>query len=146
MGITKIDPRAHLVRDNQHVHFLRRHLRDEDLLTFLNLDTNQWVLAYWVNRDKGIVDVISELGPNFESLTREFVASLERERKSYSADDLKRRLLNRDRRYQRHLVEEQEQANDEWDWAKRRVGDRARVPWMQEARMRPTSPTVAELV
>lgn len=130
MGITQLNPQRHLVRDTPHTHYLRRHLKDEALLTYFNLDTQQWVLGYWIDRNRGVIDEIEDLGPNFERLTRELVKSLERTYAFYTKDDLKKRYLRRARHFEQKMREETAEANEQWNWCKKRTKEKAPVPWM----------------
>ena len=45
-----IDRERHLLKETDVVRFLRRELREPDLVTLWSQDTETWVLGHWVNR------------------------------------------------------------------------------------------------
>jgi len=130
MGITKLRRGVHFIRDTEAAKYLRRHLNDPDLITFFNAETGQYVLAYWVNRDRAIVDEIDDLGPNFEVMTHEFIRSLEESRRGTDPKELKRKLLRNAKRRTGRELERLEEHNDQYDWMKKRTADKAPLPYM----------------
>jgi hypothetical protein len=130
MGITKLRADKHRVVETSVAHFFRRHLNDPDILTFWNVETGQWVLAYWLHKDQGLVDEIDDLGPAFGEVTSEFVQSLERCRKTYTKEDLRTRYLRGLKQQEHQWDEALYQDQERWDWLRKRTKDKAIVPYM----------------
>jgi hypothetical protein len=104
-------------------------LNDPDIITFFNHQTGQWVLAYWLHKDTGIVDEIDDLGPGFEEVTPEFVQSLERSRNYYNKEDLKKKYILQAKRQARRENEEIYADQERWDWCRKRTRDKVIVPY-----------------
>jgi hypothetical protein len=130
MGITKLRADIHRVVETPIAHFFRRHLNDPEIITFFNHETGQWVLAYWLHRDRRIVDEIDDLGDHFQEVTPEFVQSLERSRNFYNKDDLKKKYILQSRRQAEKLDADIYQDQERWDWMRKRTKEKAIVPYM----------------
>lgn len=119
MGPTQLDRSKHILRETSQVRDLRRMLDDPDLVTFFNVETGQWILAYWLDKSKGRVDEIDDLGPNFELLTRSFVESLRQSRRATDFKDLKRGLQRAARTKHLQWQDEMEEQQDHGDYFRR---------------------------
>lgn len=129
MGITELLPGVHQIAETPIVRVLRRRLGDPDLVTYYNRETGEWALGYWLSRVNGVVDEIDGLGPNFEAVTPDFITSLEQTRGSTTCADLKRLLVRNAKRRAAKQYESQGEQMDAYNWAKKRVGDKAPVPY-----------------
>lgn len=126
--LTYLSPDRHHVRETEFVRFLRSHLNDPDLITYFNRDTGEYVLAYWVYKDKGVVSDVEPLGPNMEGATRQLVQDLSMTRGPTDWAALKKGYLEKDRAAHRKQQELLEEHKDQYDYLKRKTG--RQVPYM----------------
>jgi len=122
MGITRLIPGIHRVRDTPFARTLRRRLNDPDIITFKHRATNQWILAYWLDRRRGIVDEIEDLGPNFELCQEQLVADLERCRGTVDFKKHKRRVIERRRDHARKMTDDTRELSERHMWLQKKLG------------------------
>lgn len=130
VSITQIDPSKHVVKDTPAARFFRRRLRCDDIMTFYHRVTGQWILAYWLNRVKHKVDELDDLGHNFELIDQPFVEMIERCWGPVDFKRMKNRVKQREAIRQKAELEEALEAQDMWNWLRRRTKDKAVVPYM----------------
>ena len=98
---------VHLLRETPEVRFLRRELRDPDLVTYWSTDTCKWVLGYWLSKDRGVVGEVEDIGDSFDMgpiLSKEFVNSLRISRAPTNWDAHRQRIRsNRNNKLNEHL-------------------------------------------
>lgn len=106
----------------------RRLLRFEDIFTFWNAETGQFILAYWVEKKRQLCEEVEDLGMAFEEVTPEFVQMIVSCWKSIDWKAKKQRLISKEKDRIRNendkLIEEQ----DRWDWAKKKLDAQNRKP------------------
>lgn len=129
MSVTVIRPDRHVVKDTPAARLFRRRLKCPDILTFFNVETCQWILAYWVVRGRGMVEEIEDLGPTCELVCSDFVNAI---CQCWGPVDFrkKRQLIlgrqrDRIRRQEEDIMEDQKR----YDWAKKKLEHRAPVPY-----------------
>lgn len=131
MPCTIIDPSKHLIRNTRAADYFRRVLKFPDIVTFFNMETGQWILAYWINRQKHMVDEMEDLGVDMEVMQdTEFVNSMCLCWGGVDWKAKKRRMLDAEKKKETEKVEDLIQDQERWDWAKKRLQDRAPVPYM----------------
>lgn len=128
MSLTTIRADLHLVKDTSISRMFRRRLNFDDILTFWNQETGQWILAYWVNKRTGVVDEMEDLGMAFEKVTPELVQAIVQCWKTIDWSAKKKRLLSKMRDEKRRKDEEIGADQDRWDWMKKRQKARGRQP------------------
>lgn len=133
MDLTWIDSEKHFIRETEASRFFQRHLNDPGMLTFFNTETQQWILAYWVHKGKGIVAEIEDLGKDFELLDRK----LQKEITScYGPCDMsvvRKRLLDTAQRQEQAKNDELCESQETWDWCKKKMGDSKKaIPFMNQ--------------
>lgn len=127
MSLTVISPQKHVLKDTPTSRMFCRILGTDDMVTFFNLETGEWILAYWVNRLGRVVDEIEDLGASFEKLNPALVHQI---RTCWGHVDFKKkkaRLLSKHHDKIRKSQEDILQDQDRWDWAKKRLN--GKVPY-----------------
>ena len=122
MGIFTIDKAVHRIIETDFVRMLRRELRDPYLFTAINLETGEWFLAYWVNRDKGLANDIEHLGIDFSGATRKLVHELRASRKGITGADIKKRFAQVSKRRYEIEVEEGNEYDEMQNWLQKKSG------------------------
>ena len=129
MGIVKLIPEF-VIKEVPLITYLRKELRDPDLIMFQSTRNGVWCLAHWVDKVQGFVNCIETLGVDYMArVNRNFIDSLRRARNPMDADKLKKNIL---KAHNRDLEAEDErlaQTNEHWNWLKKRIGDKAPVPY-----------------
>lgn len=120
MGIMKIREAVHKIRETEFVRVLRRRLNDPDLITYFNMETGLWVLAYWLSKTDRTVDEIEDLGPNLELATRDLADELERCRQATNFNGIKQKLIAKKRAKHRRFCDDMEKSKDERSWLHKR--------------------------
>lgn len=119
-----VDPAVHHLQDTPFQRYIRKHMRDESLFTFRHARTGNWILAFWVNKLKGLLMELLVLGGSCQP-TRAQVKQLEQwdMRRSSNANRFQRnlrRIQQIDRTAAEGIAEEDEEERDVWDhWNKR---------------------------
>lgn len=129
MAVERLRP-WHVVRRTEVGNYLSRHLKDPDIITIWNEQTQNWMLGHWVDKDKGYFNDIDDLGPHFEEVTREFVLSLERTRHPTDWKRQKARLLLKERREMQSQEADIYESQERYNWLKKRTADKAPIPYM----------------
>lgn len=128
MSLTYIDPTKHLVRETPVAKTLRRQLKFQDIVTFWSVETGQWILAYWVDKKRRVVEEMEDMGMAFELATPELIQSITSCWRRINWGEKKKRLLSKEadriRRENDDLAEDQKR----WDWAKKQINSRGRNP------------------
>ncbi len=130
---TVLDPRIHHVKTTPISKFFGRRLHDSDIMTFFHRETEQWILAYWLNRKRKWVEEIEDLGSNFEYVTETFVSAIVSCYGQVDFGRFKKKLISNHRDRIRKDCEELQESQETWDWAKKRVQHKAPVPFMFSA-------------
>ncbi|MHC4511295.1 MAG: hypothetical protein ACYTAO_20490 [Planctomycetota bacterium] len=122
MGPFTIRRDEHRIIETDFVRHLRRTLRDDSLFTALNVQTGQWFLAYWINKDRGLANDVDDLGPNMEFATRKLVNQLECSRAGVTAEDIKKRFERAVRTGWQIETEEAQERREVQDWVQKKSG------------------------
>ena len=122
MGPFTIRLGEHVIRETDFVRHLRCRLRDPSLFTAYNTETQQWFLAYWINKDRGLANDVDDLGPNMEFATGKLVKQLERSRDGVTANDIKKRFCSAVRRGWEVETEEAQERHEVQDWVQKKSG------------------------
>ena len=122
MGPFTIRPGEHVIRETDFVRHLRCRLRDPSLFTAYNTETQQWFLAYWINKDRGLANDVDDLGPNMEFATGKLVKQLEKSRDGVTANDIKKRFENAVRCGWEVEIEEAKERHEVQDWVQKKSG------------------------
>ncbi len=119
--LTYIVPSRHVVRDTPTAKLFRRMLRFEDIFTFWNAETGQWVLAYWTEKKCRLCEEIEDLGMAFEQVTPEFVQMIVSCWKAVDWKAKKQRLISKERDRIRNENDNLADQQERWDWAKKKM-------------------------
>ncbi len=122
MGPFTIRLGEHKIIETDFVRHLRRRLRDDSLFTAYNTETQQWFLAYWINKDRGLANDVDDLGPNMEFATGRLVKQLERSRDGVTATDIKKRFERAVRRGWEIETEGARERQEVQDWVQKKSG------------------------
>lgn len=121
----RIDSDKHWVRDTELTRFLRRELNEPTMLTFWNSEAQRWALGYWIDKSKGLVDVLKEVGEKLEDgpqIDKEYVETLKRQHRAPDYKKVRQRIVEGQRKSFRYLQEQQEEMRDQRSWLKKRTG------------------------
>lgn len=129
MSLVHIRADIHVVRETEASRMFRRLLNFPDIFTYWNAETGQWVLGYWINRMSSLADEIEDLGAGMECLTSEMVSQIVNCWKPVDWAKKKRNILAREQRFIKRKNEEITEENEKWKWLKKRIGDKAPVPY-----------------
>lgn len=119
--LTYIVPSRHVVRDTPTAKLFRKTLRFEDIFTFWNAETGQWVLAYWVEKKRKLCEEVEDLGLAFEAVTPEFVQMIVGCWKAVDWKAKKQRLISKEKDRIRNENDKLTEEQSRWDWAKKRL-------------------------
>lgn len=128
MGTLEFNSKKHWVRDTEVARYFQQQLKTDNVVTFWNDETGQWVLGTWINKDKGLMGEIDDLGPNFEMVTREFANSIGR---VYTRDVLRvarQRLIDQWKRQKAREEEKSFDHTDKFEFMRKRNRDRSVSP------------------
>jgi hypothetical protein len=128
MSLTHIDPMKHLVRETPVVKVFRRQLKFQDIITFWSIETGQWILAYWIDKKRKIVEEIDDLGVSFELVTPDLLRSITVCWRTVNWKAKKQRILSKEADRVRAQNDELIEDQSRWDWAKKRLSNRGRAP------------------
>jgi hypothetical protein len=129
MSTVFITPAKHILKETEIGRLFRRLLKFQDIFTYWNAETGQWILAYWVNRLGNIADEVEDLGMAMELVTPPFVKQIVDCWKPVDWRLKKKMILRRAKNFKTKKDEQIIQSQDTWDWAKKRLGDRAPIPF-----------------
>jgi len=126
--LTHIVPSRHVVRDTPTAKLFRRTLRFEDIFTFWNAETGQWVLAYWITKKLRLCEEIEDLGMAFEEVTPGFVKMIVSCWKAIDWKAKKQRLISKEKDRIRTENDKLLDQQEHWDWAKKKLVGRNLKP------------------
>ncbi len=126
--LTVINPIKHVVKDTPAAKLFRRKLKFDNVLTFWNGETGQWVLAYWVDKKQHLVDEMEDLGMAFEQVTPDFVKMIVTCWKTVNWKVKKERLLSKEKDRVRKENEGIREQQERYDWAKKQLTARGLKP------------------
>jgi hypothetical protein len=126
--LTIITPSKHVVKDTSTAKLFRRRLNFEDILTFWNAETGQWVLAYWVDKPRRIVDEMDDLGMSFEKVTPDLISMVVTCWKTVNWKAKKQRLVSKEADRIRKEVDTIQEEQRRWDWAKKQLEAQGKKP------------------
>lgn len=130
MSLTVLDPRIHFVKDTHAARFFRRRLRCDDVLTFWNEVTKQWILGMWIHEGTRAVEEFEDLGPNMEAITDDFVDMIVGCYGTVDLQKTKSRLLSKNRDRIREQTDAIYEDQERWDWLRKQTQDKAPVPYV----------------
>lgn len=128
MGTIELDRRKHFVRETWVSRFFQQRHNEPNIITFWNTETNQWVLGTWLNKDRGLVAEIDDLGANFETMTAEFVQSIGRCYKREVLAKERERLIRDWKRQKAWQEESLANYTDRYNHLKKRNRGRTEAP------------------
>ena len=126
--LTIIQPDRHVVKDTPTAKLFRRRLNFPDIITFWNGETGEWILAYWVSKQRRLVDEMEDLGMAFEKVTPELVQMIVMCWKPVNWKAKKQRLVSKEKDRIRNEVDKIQEEQRRWDWSKKRMADRGLKP------------------
>lgn len=133
--IVHITPETHIVRETEAGRMFRRLLNFPDIFTYFNSETGQWVLAYWVNHTARQCHEIEDLGAAMELVNPGFVRQIVNCWKPVDWGKKKKMILSRERTRIRKGKEDACEDQERWAWAKKRVANKAPIPYAFHAKM-----------
>jgi hypothetical protein len=122
VGIVTLKRGKQRLQDLDLTRFLRKELNDPELLTFWDVDTQQWVLAYWVHKDQGVVNVIEHLGTDLSYVDRAWVKNLKASKAGLTCAEIKDRLITSAKAQYAAEQAELEEYNAVQDWVQKKSG------------------------
>lgn len=126
--LTIIRSDRHVVKDTPTAKMFRRRLQFEDLFTYWNGETGEWILAYWVDKRRRICEEMEDLGMAFEKVTPDLVSMIVTCWKQVNWKVKKARLIAKERNRVRVEIDKIQEDQKRWDWAKKRLLDRGLRP------------------
>lgn len=129
MSVVHIQSDCHVVKQTQASLLFQRLLNTPDIFTFFNVETGQWVLAYWLNRMNRVADEIEDLGAAFEGVTPAMVQDIQRCWGPIDWKKKKRAMLSREKKRQDKLNDAVIADQERWDWLKDRTKEKSPIPY-----------------
>lgn len=129
MSLVVVTPEKHVVKETEAGRMFRRLLKFDDIFTYFNAETGQWVLAYWVNKLGRVADEVEDLGPAMEQLTPQLVNQIVTCWKPVDWQKKKKMILSRQADFLRKQNEAIIEENQRYKWAQKRMRERAPVPY-----------------
>lgn len=129
MSVVFITPEKHVVRETEVGRMFRRLLKFNDIFTYWNSETGQWILSYWVNRLGNVADEIEDLGPVMEGVCPTLVQQIVRCWKPVDWKLKKKMLLANQKRFLTKKAEQIVETQERYDWLKKRLRDKAPIPY-----------------
>ena len=126
--LTTIQPDRHVVKDSPTARLFRRRLHSEDLFTFWNGETGEWILAYWVDKSRRLCEEMEDLGMAFEKVTPDLIHMITTCWKAVDWKVKKARLVSKERTRVRVEIEKLQEEQKRWDWAKKKLTALGRRP------------------
>lgn len=121
MSLTIVQPSKHVVKETPTAKLFRRRLRHEDIFTYWNGETGQWILAYWINKQRRLCDEMEDLGMSFEKVTPDFIQMIVTCWKTINWKAKKARLISKEKDRVRKEVDKIQEEQRRWDWAKKQL-------------------------
>lgn len=129
MSVVFIEPRKHVVKETQVGRMFRRALNFDDVFTYFNVETGEWILAYWVNKTGHLADEVEDLGGAMEKVTPDLVQQIIRCWGHVDWAAKKRRMQSKQRSWDRKKSDAISADQERWDWLKRRY-PKMPIPYM----------------
>lgn len=126
--LTTIQPDRHVVKETPTAKLFRRRLHFEDLFTFWNAETGEWILAYWICKRQRLCEEMEDLGMAFEKVTPDLINMIVTCWKTVDWKVKKARLVSKERTRVRLEVEKIQEQQEQWNWAKRQLISRGLRP------------------
>jgi hypothetical protein len=126
--LTVLQPDRHVLKETPTAKMFRRLLSCEDVITFWNGVTGEWVLGYYVDRRRKLVDEMEDCGMAFEKVTPEFVQMIVTCWKTVNWKAKKKRILSKESDRVRKQTDDIMEQQERWDWAKKNLAARGHKP------------------
>ena len=126
--LTFIQPSKHVVKDTPASRMFRRHLKFDDIFTFWNAETGEWILAYWVDKRRHLCDEMEDLGMSFEKVTPDLTQMIITCWKRINWGVKKSRIVSKEKDRIRKETEKIQEEQKRWDWAKKKLVDKGLRP------------------
>lgn len=126
--LTIIDPSRHVVKETPTAKMFRRRLNFEDIFTFWNGETGEFILAYWVCKRRHLCEELEDLGMAFEKVTPGFVKMIVACWKPVDWKAKKKRLVSKEKDRIRNEIDKIQEEQKRWDWAKKRMAAKGLKP------------------
>lgn len=119
--LTVIRPDRHVVKETPTAKLFRRRLQFEDLFTYWNGETGEWILAYWVDKRRRLCEEMEDLGMAFEKVTPDLVNMIVACWKPVNWKAKKARLISKERNRVTKEIEKIQEEQKRWDWASKQL-------------------------
>lgn len=119
--LTVIRPDRHVVKETPTAKLFRRRLQFEDLFTYWNGETGEWILAYWVDKRRRLCEEMEDLGMAFEKVTPDLVNMIVACWKPVNWKVKKARLISKERNRVTKEIEKIQEEQKRWDWASKQL-------------------------
>lgn len=126
--LTIIRPDRHVVKDTPTARMFRRRLRFEDIFTFWNGETGEWILAYWVEKRRNLAEEMEDLGMAFEKVTPDLVDQIITCWKPVNWKEKKKRIITKEEDRVRGQIDRIQEEQRRWDWAKKKMVEKGLKP------------------
>lgn len=125
----RINPRVHLVRETEAARYLRRELRDDDLVTYFDTEQGKWCVGYWTDKSTGMLGSSGylaklEIGRSLvfpPQLTREIVSTMRRYRGPVDYKQQAANVRERARAQDRREIDSSMDETERYRWAQKRL-------------------------
>lgn len=105
----KMVPGVHIVRDLPFARWLRRTLKDPNIMTYYNVRANCWAIGTWLSKSGGVVLEGELLGPSPQLVSRDHADMMRAERSPKRQEwlrEFKAKLLSDNRADLRQFADE----------------------------------------
>lgn len=126
--LTVIRTDRHVVKETPAAKMFRRRLGFEDIFTFWNGETGEWILSYWVDKRRRICEEMEDLGMSFEKVTPELVRMIVACWKPVNWKVKKARLISKEKDRIRNQIDRIQEEQRRWDWASKKLANRGIKP------------------
>ena len=126
--LTILQPDRHVLKETPTAKLFRRLLSCPDIITFWNGETGEWVLGYYVDRRRKLIDEMEDCGMSFEKVTPEFVSMIVTCWKTVNWKVKKRRLMAKESDRVRKETDSLMDQQEKWDWMKKKLDARGLKP------------------
>jgi len=133
MSSVFINPVRHVVMETPTAKLFRKRLKFDDVFTYFNRETGQWVLAYWLNKRARLADEVEDLGPGFEVVSPSFIDQIVQCWGHVDWKAKKARLLSQERTKLRRESEAISEQQERFDWLKKKLIDKTTIPYAFDA-------------
>lgn len=126
--LTIIQPTKHYVKDTPTAKMFRRRLKFDDIITFWNAETGEWILAYWVDKRRHLCDEMEDLGMAFEKVTPELADMIITCWKCVNWKVKRSHIVSKEKDRIRKETEKIQEEQKRWDWAKKKLVNKGLRP------------------